>query len=411
MACSTFEFVCPLCYDVNIDIFSIKYTDILRLCALSVLLSLSITPAQSAPDIVFLLVDDLGVAVIGPERRTVNVATPSIDALAAAGVTYTAAYGGPACIPARAMAVLGRWPYRNSVGPIWNNGPQPKGSTVTIAERLRARGYATAIVGKWHLGFGTGQHPLDQGFDQFLGFKGITPDYCGHDPQAPLYRNRTQVKNTGYVTDALADEAVRILNAARSKPLFLYLPLTAIHDPLQTTMGFAVQRVDVAVGRIVAAAKPGTLFFFAGDNGRGGNAPLKGGKYDIWEGGVRVPFILRWQGHVAGGSRNATPVSLLDVAATAMAAAGAAVPADLDGLNLLGSVPANRNVYFGAFGKAGFAVRQGKWKLYKDYEGAATRLYDVVADKSQTRNVAGNNPTMVAALTAAINAWKKTIND
>ena len=204
---------------------------------------------------------------------------------------------------------------------------------------------------------------------------------------------------------------MRILNAARSKPLFLYVPLTAIHDPLQTTMDFAVQRVDVAVGRIVAAAKPGTLFFFAGDNGRGSNAPLKGGKYDIWEGGVRVPFILRWQGHVAGGSRNATPVSLLDVAATAMAAAGAAVPADLDGLNLLGTVPANRNVYFGAFGKAGYAVRQGKWKLYKDYEGAATRLYDVVADKSETRNVAGSNTAVVAALTATINTWKKTIND
>ena len=340
-----------------------------------------------------------------------NVATPSIDALAAAGATYTAAYSAPACIPARAMAVLGRWPYRNSVGPIWNNGPQPKGNTVTIAERLRARGYATAIVGKWHLGFASGQHPLDQGFDQFLGFKGITPNYYGHDPEAPLYRNRTQIKNTGYVTDTLAEEAVRILTAPRSKPLFLYVPLTAIHDPLQTTMDFSVQRVDVAVGRIVAAAKADTLFLFAGDNGRGSNAPLKGGKYDIWEGGVRVPFILSWQGHVAGGTRNATPISLLDVAATAMAATGVPVPSDLDGLNLLGSVPADRNVYFGAFGKAGFGVRQGRWKLYKDYEGAATRLYDVVADKGETMNVAGNNPSVVSTLTAAINAWKRTIDD
>ena len=191
------------------------------------------------------------------------------------------------------------------------------------------------IVGKWQLGFTAGRHPLDQGFDSFYGFNGITPDYFGDDPDAPLYRDRTQIRNTGYVTDTLAAEAERVLRAPRGKPLFLYLPLTAIHDPLQTTIGEAVQGVDRAVGRVVAAAKPDTLFVFAGDNGRKTNAPFKGGKYSIWEGGVRVPFIVRWTGRVPAGRRVATPVSLLDVAATAMAAAGAPVPAALDGLNLL----------------------------------------------------------------------------
>lgn len=157
------------------------------------------------------------------------------------------------------MLMLGRWPYRNSAGAIWQNGPSPPAAALTVAERLRARGYATAAVGKWHLGFTGGRHPLDQGFDQFFGFKGITPDYYGHDPQAPLYRNRTEIRNTGYVTDTLADEAVRILQARRTTPLFLYVSMMAFHPPLQTTLTFAVQRVDVALGRIVAAARVRTL--------------------------------------------------------------------------------------------------------------------------------------------------------
>ena len=265
----------------------------LRFLTLVLSLCLLAGHARAAPDIIVVLIDDMGAVVIGPERRSVSVATPNIDALGAGGTVFTQAYAAPACVPARTMLMAGRWHQRNSVGAVWNNGPQPPASIVTVAERLRGRGYATAIVGKWHLGFTGGRHPLDQGFDSFYGFKGITPDYFGHDPDAPLFRNRTQIQNTGYVTDTLAAEAERILRAPRSKPLFLYVPLTAIHDPLQTTLAVAVQGVDRAVGRIVAAAKPDTLFILAGDNGRKTNAPFKGGKYSIWEGGVRVPFMLK----------------------------------------------------------------------------------------------------------------------
>lgn len=368
-------------------------------------------PLTAAPDIVVVLTEHLGAAMLGPEARRVSVPTPNIDALAAAGTTYTQAYGTPVCVPSRAMTLLGRWPWRNSSGAIWHNGPQPPGSTVTVAERLRARGYATAVVGKWHLGFARGQYPLDQGFDHFLGFKGTTPNYFGDDPRAPLYRDRTRIHNTGYVTDTLADEAVRILQAPRSKPLFLYVPMMAFHPPLQTTLDFAAQRVDVAIGRIVSAAKPNTLFIFTSDHGDTRNRPLRGGKYDIWEGGVRVQFIVTWRGRVPMGARNATPISLLDIAPTIIGAAGATIPADLDGLNLLGNVPADRNVYFGAYGRAGYAVRQGRWKLYKNYERVATQLYDVLADKGETRNVAAGNANVVNALTAAITAWTRTIDD
>jgi arylsulfatase A-like enzyme len=383
----------------------------LRLPAFVLSLCLVASQVQAAPDIVVVLIDDLGAAVIGPERRSVSVATPNIDALAAAGTTFTQAYAAPVCAQARAMLMAGRWPQRNSVGAIWDNGPPPPASVVTIAERLRGHGYATAIVGKWHLGFTGGRHPLDQGFDSFYGFKGATPAYFGHDPKAPLFRNRTQIWNTGYVTDTLADEAVRVLGAARSTPLFLYVSLTAIHDPLQTTREVAVQGVDRAVGRMVAAANADTLFILAGDNGRRNNAPLKGGKYSIWEGGVRVPFMMMWTGHVPANRRLETPVTLLDVAATALAAAGAPVPADLDGLNLLGSVPADRRVFFGAYGRAGYAVRQGRWKLYLDYEGVPIRLYDVLRDKGEMLNVAAGNAPVVRSLIQKITAWKRAIND
>jgi arylsulfatase A len=204
---------------------------------------------------------------------------------------------------------------------------------------------------------------------------------------------------------------VRILKAPRKKPLFLYVALTATHDPLQTTLAFAVQGVDRAVGQIAAAAKGHTLVVFAADNGRFANAPLRGGKYDIWEGGVRVPFIMRWTGRVPAGRRVATPVSLLDVAPTTMAAAGAPVPGDLDGLDLLGAVPADRAVFFGAFGRAGHAVRRNQWKLYEGYEGVPVQLYDVLGDKGETRNVAAGNAAVVQALAQTLNTWKVTVND
>ena len=367
--------------------------------------------APARPDIVFVLVDDMGAAVIGPERRTVSVATPSIDALAAAGTTYTQAYAAPACVPSRVMALTGRWPYRNSVGAVWNNGPTPPSSAVTIAERLGGIGYETRIVGKWQLGTIAGKHPLDQGFEHFFGFHGDTPDYFGADPDDPLWRDRTRVLNTGYVTDTLANEAETILRAGRDRPLFLFLSLTAIHDPLQTTMDYAVDGVDRALGRVLAAARPDTLVILAGDNGRFVNAPLRGGKYSIWEGGVRVPFILAWQGRVPAGASSAAPISLLDVAPTAMAAAGAPVPAALDGLDLLAPLPAPRQIFFGAMGHAGHAIRQGRWKLYLGYEGLPVRLYDLLSDKGENLNVAAGNAEVVQSLTAEIDAWKHEIDD
>jgi arylsulfatase A-like enzyme len=366
----------------------------------------------AAPDIIFFLADDLGSTFIGPESRSVSVATPNIDALGREGIVFTSAYATPVCVQARTLLMAGKWNQRNSVGAVISNGPQPPASMITIAERLQARGYATSLVGKWHLGFTSGKHPNDQGFDQFYGFQGTTPNYVGDDPKAPLFRNRTRISNTGNVTDTLGSEAVRQLNAPRSKPLFLYVGWTAPHDPLQDTLANVLAKMDQNIGRVVAAAKPDTLFVFAGDNGRasGSNKPFKGGKYDIWEGGVRVPFAMKWKGQIAAGQRIATPVSLVDFAATAIAASGATL-IDTDGLNLLKPVPADRPVFFQAYGGQGEAVRQGKWKLYLGYGGVATQLYDVTTDKGETKNVAAGNGATVSELSALISHFKAALDD
>ena len=224
--------------------------------------------AAAAPDIIIILADDLGAADIWPERRKDALLTPNIDALGKAGVIYTAGYAQPTCVQARTALMTGRWPQRKSVGAVINNGPQPPGSIRTIAEMLRDLGYSTHLIGKWHLGFTGGRHPNDQGFDTFLGFQGTTPDYVGHDPDAPLYRQKTAIKNTGNVTDTLGAEAVSILqDKQRTKPLLIVLSFTATHDPLQGTLALRVKEMDYNIGKVVAAARPNSLFIFAGAKG------------------------------------------------------------------------------------------------------------------------------------------------
>ncbi len=365
--------------------------------------------AKAAQDIIFFLADDLGATDIGPERRKSGLLTPNIDALGKAGIVYTAGYSQPACVQSRTALMTGRWPQRRSVGAVVNNGPQPPGSIVTIAEMLPSA-YTTHMIGKWHLGFTGGRHPLDQGFDTFLGFKGITPNYVGHDPEAPLYRQRTQIRNTGNVTDTLRAEAVRILQQPRTRPLFMYLAWTATHDPLQGTLAQRVVEMDTGIGKVVAAAKPDTLFIFAGDNGRFSNAPFRGKKYDILEGGVRVPFVLRWTGQVTAGRQISKPSSLLDIAIMVVKAAGGTF-ANTDGYDLL-NLPADRAVYFKAYyDDPGFGVRRGQWKFYRNYKSITTQLYNILTDKGESKNVAASNPAVVAELNRLLDKFIATLKN
>ena len=368
---------------------------------------------RAAPDIVLFLADDLGSTIAGPISHNGAVATPNIDALGAAGMVYTGAYAAPACVQARVMLLTGRWPQRPSVGGITGNSPRMPGSVTTVAEMLKPLGYQTAIVGKWHLGFDDGMHPLDQGFDSFFGFRGYTPDYDGADLDAPLFRDREQIENVGSLTDTLGAEAVRILQQPREAPLFLYVAWNAPHDPLQGTLAQRISEMDANIGRIMAAAKPDTLFVYTADNGRGAsksNLPFRGGKFDIWEGGVRVPLAMRWTGRIAAGKRETLPASLLDLPATFVAAAGG-LPTATDGINLLQKIPGGRAVYFKAMSdEPGYAVRRGSWKLLLDYQGVPVALYAITKDKGETQNVAAANPKVVADLTRLLKRYQAELS-
>ena len=372
------------------------------------------TTAHAAPpDIVVFLADDLGAAQNGPVARSAGAKTPNIDALGKQGIVFTDGYAQPACIATRTMLMSGKWPQRRSLGAQQGkNGPQPPAGMVTIAERLRPLGYTTALVGKWHLGWSAAQHPLKQGFDHFFGFKGITPNYVGHDTAAPLFDGTRQIQNTGLVTDTLAKRAVQLItDPARTKPLFLYVAWTAPHDPLQGTLAQRINEMDAAIGRVMAAARPGTLFIYAGDNGRAKNLPLAGGKYQIQPGGVRVPVLLRWTGHVAPGQKRTTPVSLLDVSPTVVAAAGG-VQTDTDGRSLLAGPSTERRIILDATGtETGFAVRKGKWIYYRSYQGVADRLHDLSLDPFEKSNVAAGNAAVVQELRSLLPAYSAALLD
>ena len=368
----------------------------------------------SQPDIIVFLVDELGPNRIGPLARTVNVTTPNIDALASAGVVYTSGYGAPVCVQARNMLMQGKWQYRRSSGAMNGNLPFPPTTITTVAERLRPLGYATYAIGKWHLGWTAGQQPLGQGFDHFLGWTGApnSPLYYGHDPAEPMFRDHTPVQNTGYVTDTIGNEAVKILREPRTKPRFLYVAWTAMHYPLQESLAAVLKQLDTNIGKIVAAANPNTLFLFAGDNGLGPTPPFVGLKYDIAEGGIRVKFQMTWKGHVLPAITD-VPASLGDFSPTIVAAAGG-VQTDTDFVNLLKPVSDNRTIFFDAlYDDPGIGVRQGTWKYYRNYKGIPRALYNIRTDKSEAHNLAGDpaQAATVARLNVLLDQFKAKLAD
>jgi arylsulfatase A-like enzyme len=383
------------------------------LVALALALGSSAAGAAERPDVIVILADEIGAQLIGPERR-IGIPTPAIDGIASKGLTFTHGYGAPVCVPARVGLLTGRYPHRYG---IYGNRPKMPASALTIAERLRALGYRTAMVGKWHA---TLDSPLDHGFDSFFGFIGHSDSdvpYFGNDPNNPLMRQRTVVTNTGYVTDVLADEAVRELTDGTGRPKFLYLAFTAAHKPLQATeellaavpasipdghklMAAVIIGLDRAIGRVLAAAKPGTLVFFATDNGRnlGTGNPLRGGKADIYEGGIRVPFLVMQAGTLAPRQTRSTPVGLVDIPPTILNRVGGLPTPELDGHDVLGALPVGRSLVFVDIRQQGSAIRKGRWKLLKDYDGVRNQLYDIREDRGETNNLASSNGAVVDAL-------------
>jgi arylsulfatase A-like enzyme len=400
------------------------------------------------PDVVVLFTDDAGYADFGFTGAGDGV-TPAIDALAARGVVCTQAYvTASVCSPSRAGLLSGR--YQQRVGHEFNINQLEAGreewgfppEALLLPERLKAAGYETALLGKWHLGATPSHHPNANGIDHFTGLLAGSRSYRAAPKagrQARLQRDGEPIEEPGdlYLTDFLADEAVALLERPREDPLFLFVSFTAPHTPLQArdpgddppggkatfeqrraTERAMLRAVDEAVARITAALRPGTLVFLLNDNGGAtnngsDNGPLRGMKGSKWEGGIRVPFVVAWDGVLEPGGRYELPVSALDVAATVVAAAGPAALSSVEPLDGVDLVPfltgarGDERPHEWLFWRRGVAsaVRKGDWKLIRS-EGNPDLLLDIATDPGETIDHAGARPDLVAELAAGLAAWE-----
>ncbi len=385
---------------------------------------------------VVILADDLGWGEVGA-RHVGDVPTPNIDAIARAGVTFTDGYAqANLCIPSRAGLITGR--YAQEFG-VFRNLPSPipprvglPAREITLAEALRPRGYATGLVGKWHLGRKPEDNPLNHGFDEFFGVLDSDRPYFGEDATNPILRGTMPVPATGYLTDTLAAEAGSFIRRHAGRPFFLFVPFTATHtplaakpevlarlssirDPQRRLFAAVLASLDEGVGTIRTALREAgeaerTVLVFMGDNGcntgRGcRNTPLRGAKGTWWEGGIRVPLVLSWPHRVDPSTTYARPVMAFDLFATFVQTAGAVDPPGADGVDLLpflqGAGGDPHGYLFWGNRSAG-AVRKGNWKLI------GSELYDLAADPGEQRNLAGAQPGVVADLRAARADWITT---
>lgn len=428
------------------------------------------------PNVILIVADDLGWGEVGSHDHQ-EIPTPNLLSLARSGVRFTDGYvSAPVCSPSRAGLLTGRYQTRfgHEFNPLGVQSLKPgiglPLTEKTMADHLKGQGYATGMIGKWHLGASAPFHPLRRGFDEFFGFlqEGhfyVPPPYSGvvswlnvtsladggnrlkhgnyifstelgrtedaYDDENPILRGWKPARETGYLTDALAREAAGFIDRHAGEPFFLYLPFNAPHCPMQVPPKYMepfrqigdihrrifagmVYAMDEAVGTVLRKLREkdleeDTLIVFLSDNGgntkelTSSNAPLRGGKGSLYEGGIRIPFFMQWKGHIPAGRVFGHPVIALDVLPTALAAAGmASAPGNLDGVNLLPFLNSGEAPHDGLFWRCGgMAVRQGDWKLIRQARKqgeAQLELYNLAADMCETRNLAAERPETAARL-------------
>ena len=434
-----------------------------RLLLAALLLPWSLCAAPK-PDIVFLLIDDLGFADCGFNGGK-QIKTPNIDRLANAGAVLEHHYVQPVCSPTRSTLLTGRYPTRTGVYSIvsphaaWGLPLAER----TLADALKQAGYATEIVGKWHLGeFQPAYLPLARGFEHHYGHYFGMLDYFTHQRGGELdwYRDGQKVKEEGYTTHLLRDEACRVIaRQPKEKPLFLYVPFNGVHGPFQVPETYLkpypdlkgnrqklagmLAAIDEAVGKIEDALRQAgrlenTLIVFSGDNGGpppGDNTPLRDHKGTIFEGGVRSAAFACWPGHIPAGQRLREPMHMVDWYPTLIKQGGGSLEQKLpiDGLDVWPMLtakavsPHDAILCVSTQGPARAAVRMGEWKLMvagaaaetSDEEGetkpkakgktakAAAKyepvaLYHLTEDPGETKNLAAAQPERVKAMRARL---------
>jgi arylsulfatase A-like enzyme len=400
------------------------------------------------PNVIVFLCDDVGYGEFGFQGNT-EIPTPNIDSIAKNGIRFTQGYvSGPYCSPTRAGLLTGR--YQTRFGHEFNGGGPAGGQEFglpveekTMADRMKALGYATACVGKWHLGGGPKFIATARGFDEFYGTVANTPFF--NPPNFIDTRVSNEIRpvkdDSFYTTDAYAERAVDWIGKQKDKPYFLYLPFNAQHNPLQAPMKYLdrfpkiederrrtfaamMSAMDDAVGRVLEKVRQlnqeeTTLIFFLSDNGgptagtTSKNGPLRGFKSTTLEGGVRVPFCVQWKGRIPAGRTFDHPIIQLDILPTAIAAAGGTIdPAwKLDGKNLLPFIadkavdgPPHETLYW-RFG-AQWAVRHGDYKLVASrIDGTTPRLFNLKDDVGETKDLTEAQPEKAKELKALWDKW------
>lgn len=414
----------------------------------------------SKPNVLLIVADDLGYGELGLQGNT-QIPTPHLDSLARNGTRFTSGYvSGPYCSPTRAGLLTGR--YQQRFGHEFNPGPALVAAKTfglslketTLGNRLKEAGYATGWFGKSHLGYAPQFHPLKRGFDEYFGFLGGAHDYldAAGDSNNPILRGTNRVSSVQYTTEAFGEETVHFIEQHRAEPWFAYLAFNAVHAPLESTEKYLARFPDIterkrhtfaamlsamdeAVGAVLGKIRElgqeeNTLIFFISDNGgptaqtTSGNGPLRGFKAQTWEGGIRVPYVIQWKGHLPAGRVDSRPVIQLDILPTALAAAGVAIQPEwkLDGVNLLPYLSGEKTgspheALYWRFGGQ-LAIRKGDWKLVKapnmtrgsaGVRGTPTtsgaELYNLAQDLSEKHNLAEQEPETVRELAADWNRW------
>jgi arylsulfatase A-like enzyme len=428
------------------------------------------------PNVVFILADDLGYTDLASYGSRYNE-TPHLDRLAKEGVRFTHGYTcGPNCQPTRAALLSGQYGPRTGVYTVghidrfdWRSRPlRPVDNvqalplrTVTVAQALKAAGYATGMFGKWHLGQRDKRHPARRGFDEAIVSMGRHFDFVT-DPKVEYPKGT-------YLADFLTDKAIDFVRRHKDGAFFLYLPHFGVHAPHEAkpewvkkfkgkpaagghhdpTYAAMIASVDESVGRVVAELErlklsEKTLVIFSSDNGGVGgyarerlgtkrgdvtdNAPLRGGKGMLYEGGIRVPWVFRWPGKVPAGVVCEEPITSVDLYPTLLELAGAKAPAKqpLDGVSVVRVLTGaketlGRDALFwhfpGYLGQgpgrwrttpAG-AIRSGDWKLLEFFEDGRLELYNLRDDAGEKKNRKDDNPDLAKSLHAKLLAWRKEI--
>jgi len=430
----------------------------MRQTVIVLLAALYVSPLAAAtqkPNIIILFMDDLGYGDVG-SYGVKDASTPNVDRLAQQGTRLTDCYAAAAvCTPTRAAFMTGRYQHRVGLESVLTPRDVDKGLSATeptLPMLLKNAGYATALIGKWHLGVRPEFSPMKHGFDEFFGFRSGALDYYSHVNEAgqhDLYENDRPAKLTGYLTDELARRTIAFIDRHAGEPFFIDVAFNATHWPFQppdlasppplpkeklfvekwaeegTRADYVrmLERADRAIGEILAALErnkltDNTLVIFTSDNGGewlSRMGPLFQRKGSLYEGGIRVPCILRWPGKLKAGTTSAQVAITMDLTATIVAAAGAKSQQPFDGIDLMPLLTEGKLLERTLYWRSPFednsekALRSGKWKWIAMRTLFPGQLFDLENDMGERNDLAAEHPELLRRLKEMHGAWEKEV--